>query len=95
MLGMVRKRPDDQLDYDVTFERWLPEGDTIRDATAVADPAPVLGGVKVDRVQVFGAVVKVWLSEGLEGNAHDIIVTASTTGGRVKEAKFSLRITGC
>lgn len=95
MLGMVRKRPDEQLDYDVTFERWLPDGDAIRDATAVADPAPVLGGVIVDRVLVFGKVVKVWLSGGLEGNSHDIIVTASTTGGRVKEVKFSLRITGC
>lgn len=91
MLGTVRKRPDDQLDYDVTFERWLSESDTITDATAVADPV----GVTIDRVEVFGDVVKVWISDGEAGASHKINVTATTTQGRVKEVTFNLRVTEC
>lgn len=91
MLGTVRKRPDDQLDYDVTFERWLSDGDTITDATAVADPS----GVTIDRVEVFGDVVKTWISGGIAGASHKINVTATTTQGRVKEVTFNLRIVEC
>lgn len=91
MLGTVRKRPDDQLDYDVSFERWLSDGDTITDADAAVDPV----GVTVDNVQIFGDVVKVWLSGGEVGGSHKINVTATTTQGRVKEVTFNLRIVEC
>lgn len=91
MLGTFRKRPDDQLDYDVKFERWLSEGDTITDATAVADPV----GVTIDRVEVFGDVVKVWISGGEVGASHSINVTVTTDQGRVKEVTLNLRIVEC
>lgn len=91
MLGTVRKRPDDQLDYDVAFERWLSDGDTITDATAVPDPS----GVSIDRVEVFGDVVKTWISGGTAGASHKINVTATTAQGRVKEVTFNLRIVEC
>lgn len=91
MLGSVRKRPDDQLDYDVTFERWLSDGDTVSDATAFADPV----GVSIDRVEIFGVVVKVWISGGESGASHKINVTATTAQGRVKEVTFNLRIVEC
>lgn len=91
MLGSVRKRPDDQLDYDIEFDRWLSDGDSITDATAVADPT----GVSIDRVEVFGTVAKVWISGGLSGASHKINVTASTAQGRVKEVTFNLRIVEC
>lgn len=91
MLGTVRKRPDDLLDYDVTFERWLSDGDTITDATALVDPT----GVVIDRVELFGDIVKVWISGGTAGGSHKINVTATTTQGRVKEVTFNLRIVEC
>ncbi len=91
MLGTVRKRPDDLLDYDVTFERWLSDGDTITDATAESDPI----GATIDRVEIFGDIVKVWISGGIAGNSHKINVTATTTQGRVKEVTFNLRIVEC
>ncbi len=91
MLGTVRKRPDDQLDYDVEFERWLSDGDTITDATAVADPE----GITVSSTQVFGTVVKVWLAGGEAGNSHKITVTTTTAQGRVKEVTFNVRVTDC
>ena len=91
MLGTVRKRPDDHLDYDVSFEHWLSSGDTITDATASVEPE----GVAVDSVQIFGAVVKVWLSGGTAGDSHAVVVTATTSQGRVKEVQFNLRVTEC
>lgn len=91
MLGSVRKRPDDQLDYDVSFERWLSDNDTITDATAVVDPVDTV----TVRVEIFGDVVKVWLSGGNAGTSYKINVTATTTQGRVKEVTFNLRVTEC
>lgn len=91
MLGTVRKRPDDMLDYDVEFERWLSDDDSITDAVAVASPE----GVNVSSVQVFGNVVKVWLSGGSAGDSYAIVVTATTAQGRVKEIQFNLRVTEC
>lgn len=91
MLGTARKRPNDQLDYDVDFEPWLSDGDTIQDATAAPEPV----GVTVDGVEVFGTIVKVWLSGGASGSSHKITVTTSTTQGRVKEVAFNLRVAEC
>lgn len=91
MLGTVRKRPDDLLDYDVQFERWLSDGDTITDASALPDPT----GLSIDRVEIFGDVVKVWISGGEVGASHRINVTATTAQGRVKEVTFNLRVTEC
>lgn len=91
MLGTVRKRPDDLLDYDVTFERWLSDGDSITDATAAASPE----GVTISSVQLFGEVVKVWISGGNAGDSYAIEVTATTAQGRIKEVQFNLRVTEC
>lgn len=91
MLGSVRKRTDDLLDYDVKFERWLSDDDSITDATAVATP----DGVDISSVQVFGDVVKVWISGGTAGESYAIEVTATTAQGRIKEVQFNLRVTEC
>lgn len=95
----VFKRADDRLDYDVEFERWLSDGDSITSAEAQAkirskddsEPTDLL----VDSVMVFGTVVKVWLSGGTDGRTYDVTVTASTADGRVKEEKFVIRIKDC
>ena len=94
MLGNARKRPEDRLDYDVDFADWLSPGDTVRDATATVRDAAALS-VTVDRVQVFGTVVKVWLSGGTAGDSTPIDVVITTAAGRVKEVTFNLRVTEC
>jgi hypothetical protein len=91
MLGTMRKRPDDTLDYDVSFEKWLSPGDVLTDATATADSLDLT----VDSVSLSGAVAKVWLSAGLAGNSYTVTVTATTTQGRIKEVTFNLRVTEC
>ena len=94
-----RKRADDRLDYDVLFDKWLSEGDAVQSAEAVptiksSDPEAITDLV-VDSVQIFGTVVKVWLSAGTAGKTYEVIATATTVDGRVKENSFIIRVTEC
>lgn len=94
-----RKRAEDRLDYDVLFDEWLSEDDVIQSAEAVptiksSDPDAVTD-LAVDSVQIFGTVVKVWLSAGTSGKTYQVLVTATTADGRVKEKPFILRVTEC
>lgn len=91
MIGTVRKRPSDQLDYDIDFGRWLSEGDAIQGASASVEPI----GVSVDSVQAFGVIVKVWLSGGVSGSSQRVSVMVTTAQGRTKEVSFNLRVAEC
>lgn len=90
MLGCKKQTPDDRLDYDIDFSRWLSDDDTITDATATADD-----GLTVEAVQVFGKIVKVWASGGIKGKSYKVDVTATTEGARVKDECFTIRISEC
>lgn len=90
MLGFQKKQPGDTLDYDLDFSRWLPEGDAMVLATAVAD-----AGLTVGPVEVIPPVVKVWLSGGVTGDSYKVTVTMQTEAGRIKESDFILRVTEC
>lgn len=92
-VGVARKAPGDQLDYDVRFEEWLTDGDTIIEAEAEADD----DALTVDSVSVNSSdhIVKVWLSGGEDGGAYTVTLTITTDEGRVKEVCFQVRVTGC
>lgn len=90
MLGVLFKRPDDQLDYDIDFSRWIPEDDTILSATAQVEPADSM--VSAVQTIVQPQVVKVWLIDGQSGKTATIIVTATTAQNRVKQVEFHLRV---
>ena len=90
MLGLAKKQPGERLDYDVDFERWLADGDTMLSASAVADE-----GVIVEDVEVIHPLVKVWLSGGTSGQTYKVTVTLQTTEGRIKEADFKIRVMEC
>lgn len=94
MLGVAKKQPGDTLDYDVKFDRWLPEGDALVSATAVADQPDI---TLVGDPEVFHEppLVKVWLSGGESGKSYKITVTTTTEAGRIKEEDFILRVTDC
>ncbi|SEH89822.1 hypothetical protein [Paraburkholderia hospita] len=84
------KRPSDQLDYDIDFSRWLPEGDTIISATAEVLNADSM----VSAVQVVpqASSVKVWLIDGVSGKTANVLVTATTEQNRVKQVEFQVRV---
>lgn len=88
MLGVQRQGPDDVLDYDIDFSKWLESG-TITSAVAGADTGIVAGPI-----QLNSPLVKVWVSGGEAGQSYRIRVTA-TAGSRVKEVCFEMRIKDC
>lgn len=90
MLGVFFKRSVDQLDFDIDFSRWLPDGDTIQSATATVEPGDSM--VSAPQVLVDGDTVKVWLVDGVSGKTASILVTVTTTGNRVKQIEFQIRV---
>lgn len=87
------KRSDEQLDYDIDFERWLDPADSITDFNAY-----ILGDVAMEIVdaQMFGMVLKVWLNGGTEGATYTVVPSVTTANGRIKEEPFRVRIrSGC
>ena len=85
------KAPDDKLDYDIDFSRWLPGGDIITAATAT-----ITGGTAtIDSTEFSDTTVKVWITGGDEGDSSDVTVKATTQGGRIKEYCFRLRVRDC
>lgn len=90
MLGVFFKRSVDQLDFDIDFSRWLADGDTIQSATAAVEPSDSM--VSAPQVLVDGDTVKVWLVDGVSGKTASILVTATTTGNRVKQVEFQIRV---
>lgn len=84
------KQPADVLDYDIDFSQWLPDDDTISNTPVVTiEPA---GELAATAVQVASPIAKVWLSGGVDKASYKVTVTASTSGGRVKETEFKIRM---
>lgn len=93
MLGTLTKRTGDQLDYDVDFEKWLTDDDEIETATAMlVDADEVDDMLEVESVQITSPIVKVWLSGGVDGTSYTVLITATTTAGRIKEETFTIRV---
>lgn len=92
------KQPRDQLDYDVGYGDWLPDGDTILTAEATFERL----GVELDpgiedtfaivAVHVNSPTVKVWVEGGISRVSYKVTVIVSTAGGRVKETEFRVRV---
>lgn len=89
MLATINKQPADHLDYDVDYSRWLPDNDVVTMAETAVEPA---GELVIESVQITDQVVKVWASGGQNGGTYKITVTASTSGGRIKETEFRIRV---
>lgn len=93
---VVFKKPQEVLDYDVKFCRWLPEGDTIVSVSVAAALTPSTSTIVVDSSSIIdGETAKVWLSGGLDGESALVTVVATTDDGRDKKACFRLKIKDC
>jgi hypothetical protein len=88
ILAEMQKTPTDKLDYDVAFQRWLPNDDQIAAAVATAEG----GTATVSLVEFDDFTAKVWVEGGAHGETNNITVTITTTDGRVKQAAFELKI---
>lgn len=84
------KSPDERLDYDFDFSRWLDAGDTVASALST-----ITGTATIDLQEVSGTNVKLWVEGGADGETCHVSVEATTTHGRVKEACLRIRIKDC
>ncbi len=89
ILGTFPKQPLERLDYDLDFQEWLPSGDLIVSATAVASTGITVETPLIDATQ---KVVKVWVTGGTTGVTYKIQVTATTAEGRVKEGEIRIKV---
>jgi hypothetical protein len=89
-MDVFYKQPAEVLDYDVTTENWLSEGDFIITATSAVSPA----GLTIQSTTVInnGTAVKVWTSGGTSGVRYTIELTMTTDDGRVKNHVFQLAV---
>lgn len=90
-LQTFSKDPDERLDFDFDFERWLPEGDTVQSAVSVLENTTAV----IDETDVSSTAVKVWISGGTHTDNGTLTVRATTTQGRVKEACAKLKVRNC
>lgn len=88
ILGRFIKQPADRLDYDIDYRDWLTDrADTLQSAAVTAE-----AGISVDDFVLVSGVVKVYLSGGTDGQTYKITCTATTTGGRIKQAEISINV---
>ncbi len=85
------KRPDDRVDFDVDFSRWLTDGDTILTLDQ-ADVDVTTSAATVDATTFTGTVVKVWLIGGVIGETAKVTVEITSVQGRTKEHCFKVRV---
>lgn len=90
MLGIVKKQPSETIDVDIDFSVFLPETDTILQVTSVSD---VVGlDIPFTDIVESGKTAKVWLSAGIDATEYKVTTTITTTGGRVIEVEFKVKV---
>lgn len=94
-LGLMTKTPDDVLDYDIDFSRWLAPEDRLTGIDAALAEATDGSTIVIDASDYADTSVKVWLSGGQTGDAAVVSIVATTNMGRTKEACFRIRVREC
>lgn len=88
ILGKFIKQPADRLDYDIDYRDWLTDrNDTLASATVTAE-----AGLTVSDFVLVEGVVKIYLQGGTDGTTYKVTCTATTTGGRIKQAEISVAV---
>lgn len=81
------KDPDATLDYGIDWSDWLDSGDTISSVTWV-----VPTGITKTAQSHTDTISMIWLSGGTLGQSYDIVCRITTTGGRIDDRTFTIRI---
>lgn len=81
-----RKQPQDHLDYDLDFSRWLYGDDEV---VAVEVNAPA--GIEVTQVSVEPNRVKLWIRGGAHGQMYKFSPLVFTRS-RTKEVDFLIAV---
>ena len=91
ILERFTKQPADRQDYDISFVDWLAAlGDTALSVVVTTDA----GITQSSPAVLFGGLVKVWLSGGLDGQTYKVTITLTTasTPGRIKQVEITVKV---
>jgi hypothetical protein len=90
MLGTVKKQPNEVIDVDVSFDTFLPTLDEIVSIESFPDDPSLV--IPFTDIVDNNRTVKVWLQEGTDGIDYKVTVRIHTSGGRVVEAEFKVKL---
>lgn len=86
LIGRFTQQPRDTIDYDIVCE-WLPANDTVTTVELSVAPAGLMTSYAVS-----GKRVKVWCYGGTNGVTYKVTALVSSSGGRVKESEFKVKV---
>lgn len=97
ILDRKEKQPAEVKDYPIDYSEWLAEiaaGDTIASAVAAAvcTSTPADTALVVNQVVLSNTAVTVWLSAGTANEKYKVTVTVTTTGGRIDQSEFIVKV---
>jgi hypothetical protein len=82
------KQNSEQLDYDIDFTQWLPDGDAIVSTTVSCSPEGLTLAISDPQT----AIPKVWVSGGVNKKRYVVSVLIETAQSRTKEVNFQIKI---
>lgn len=88
MLSWPSKDPDEVLDYELDWSKWL-DGDTIQ--TSLFDLA-IPAGLNIDNQAKTATTSTIWLSGGTDGQLALVHCRITTTGGRTRDTTVAINI---
>jgi len=91
-LATMLKTPNERLDYDVLFYKWLKNGDRLDN---VVTSVSIGATVEIEKVDIADKSLKFWLKGGDKGEEAMISFTVTTKAGRAKQGCFKIKIRDC
>jgi len=103
-LASYAKQPAEVIDYDIDYAEYFATDDRIDSTGVPAEPrnayfnvssvSEVTPTLVVDSTYVIGEgkVLKLWVSGGTNGVSYKVTARVTSTGGRVKEVEFKVKV---
>lgn len=90
MLGIVKKQPNEVIDVDVSFDTFLPALDAIVSIESFPDDVSLV--IPFTDIVDNSRTAKIWLQDGTDGIDYKVTVRVHTSGGRIVEAEFKVKL---
>lgn len=87
IVGKYDKDPDSNLDYPITWDKWLEPGDSI---TGVVWIVPT--DLTQTDADLASPLTTIWLSGGTTNVEYEVVARVTTAAGRIDDAAILLTI---
>jgi len=91
-LATMIKAPQETLDYDVLFYKWLKEDDRLDNVLPSLSTGATL---IIDHIDLADKTLKFWLKGGENGEEATVFFDVTTLKGRKKQGCFKVKIREC